>query len=247
MRIVPAGGSDDNSLVRRYVLRRNGKETELDSRDVVHFRYTSPGDPYYGRSPLEAALEAVKADEAVAVAQRRAFELGPMPGVILKSASPLTPEQQARLRADFESHFSGPDAAGRMIITDPDTEVVPFSAKPREMDFMDSARSTRDRILGCFGVPPAVLGLVEDFNRANAEAAHMLFARNTLYPKLKLIAARITQDVCSQFAPHGIKCNFASPVPADREADRKEMETAVRLGIVSTDEARADYFGKDPA
>ena len=75
----------------------------------------------------------------------------------------------------------------------------------------------------------------------------MLFARNTLLPKLKLIAARITQDVCSQFSPRGIKCEFVSPVPADREADRKEMETAVTLGVVSTDEARADYFGKEPA
>jgi phage portal protein BeeE len=122
--------------------------------------------------------------------------------------------------------------------------VVPFSSKPREMDFMNSARTTRDRILGCFGVPPAVLGIVEDFNRANAEAAHMLFARSTLLPKLKLIAARITQDVCSQFAPDGIKCDFASPVPADREQDRREMSTAVRQGVITPNEAREDYFGK---
>ena len=247
MRVVPAGRGDDDSLVRRYVFRRGGKETKLDARDVVHFRYTSPGDPYYGRSPLEAAMEAVRTDESVARAQRRAFDLGPMPGVVLKSRTPLTKEQQTRLRADFESRFSGPDAAGQLIITDPDAEVMPFSARPREMDFMNSARSVRDRILGCFGVPPAVLGIVEDFNRANAEAAHMLFARSTLLPKLKLIAARITQDVCSQFLPRGITCDFASPVPADREADRKEMETAVSLGVVSVDEARADYFGKEPA
>ena len=244
MRVVPDGADGREGLVGRYVFRRGGRETELDARDVVHFRYTSPGDPYYGRSPLEAAMEAVRADESVARAQRRAFELGPMPGIILKTANPLTNEQRERLRAEFESRFSGPDAAGRLIITDPDADVVPFSSKPREMDFMNSARTTRDRILGCFGVPAAVLGIVEDFNRANAEAAHMLFARSTLLPKLKLIAARITQDVCSQFDPPGIKCDFASPVPADREADRKEMETAVRLGVVSTNEAREDYLGK---
>jgi len=241
MRVVPGSGD----LARRYVVRRNGRETPLDTRDVVHFRYTSPGDPYYGRSPLEAAMEAVRTDESVARAQRRAFDLGPVPGVVLKSRTPLTPDQQARLRADFESHFSGADAAGRLIITDPDTDVVPFSARPREMDFMDSGRAVRDRILGCFGVPPAVLGIVEDFNRANAEAAQGLFARNTLLPKLKMIAARITQDVCSQFAPRGISCDFASPVPSDREQDRKELETAVRLGVVSPNEAREQYLGRD--
>ncbi|MHC5055715.1 MAG: phage portal protein [Planctomycetota bacterium] len=248
MRVVPdgtgGGSGGGDGLVRRYVFRRGGKETPLDARDVVHFRYTSPGDPYYGRSPLEAAMEAVKTDESVARAQRHAFDLGPVPGVVLKSRTPLTKDQQERLRADFESRFSGADAAGRLIITDPDADVVPFSSRPREMDFMDSGRAVRDRILGCFGVPPAVLGIVEDFNRANAEAAHMLFARSTLLPKLKLIAARITQDVCSQFAPDGIKCDFASPLPADREQDRREMSTAVRQGVLTPNEAREDYFGK---
>jgi len=243
MRVVPGSGD----LARGYVFRRNGRETPLDARDVVHFRYTSPGDPYYGRSPLEAAMEAVRTDESVARAQRRAFDLGPVPGVVLKSRTPLTQDQQERLRADFESRFSGADAAGRLIITDPDADVVPFSARPREMDFMESGRAVRDRILGCFGVPPAVLGIVEDFNRANAEAAQGLFARNTLLPKLKMIAARITQDVCSQFAPRGIACDFASPVPADREQDRREMETAVREGVLTPNEARAEYFGRDPA
>ena len=189
-------------------------------------------------------MEAVHADESVARAQRRAFDLGPIPGVILKTAVHLTDAQRERLRADFESRFAGPEAAGRLIITDDQTEVVPFSNRPREMDFLDSARATRDRILGVFGVPPAVIGIVEDFNRANAEAAHVLFARNTLAPKLKLLAARITQDVCSQFLPRGITCEFDSPVPSDREADRKEMETAVRLGVVSANEARAGYLGK---
>ncbi|MHC4502812.1 MAG: phage portal protein, partial [Planctomycetota bacterium] len=97
-----------------------------------------------------------------------------------------------------------------------------------------------------FGVPPAVLGLVEDFNRANAEAAQMLFARDTLAPKLKLIAARITQDVCSQFLPKGITCRFESPVPHDREADRLDMATGVRLGVLTPNEARADFYGKRP-
>ena len=74
----------------------------------------------------------------------------------------------------------------------------------------------------------------------------MLFARSTLLPKLKMLAARITQDVCSQFLPQGITCEFDSPLPADREQDRREMETAVRLGVVSPNEAREQYLGRDP-
>ncbi len=239
-------GDAGGDLIEAYELRRAGRTLRLDPRDVVHFRYPSPADPFYGASPLQAAIEAVYADESVARAQRRAFENGPFPGFILKTEHELTREQQERLRADFESTFAGPDAAGKVIFTGPGSEVKPFTTSPREMDFLKSALSTRDRILGVFGVPPAVLGLVEDFNRANAEAAQMLFARDTLAPKLKLIAARITQDVCSQFLPSGITCEFDSPVSDDREADRKDMEAGVKLGVLTPNEARADFYGKGP-
>ena len=104
----------------------------------------------------------------------------------------------------------------------------------------------RDRILGVFGVPPAVLGIVEDFNRANAQAAAETFARETLAPKLAMIGQRITQDIASQFLPAGIECEFASPVPSDREADRKDMEAGVKLGVLSPNEARAGFYGKPP-
>ena len=65
-------------------------------------------------------------------------------------------------------------------------------------------------------------------------------------PKLSLLAQRITQDICAQFLPQGITCEFASPVPADREANRRDMEAGVRLGVLSANEARADFYGKQP-
>jgi HK97 family phage portal protein len=242
MRVVP--GHDEH--VREYRLRRGGREVRLEARDVVHFRYPNPEDPWWGRSPLEAAIEAVQADESIARAQRRSFENGPFPGALLRTRDPLTKEQQERFRALFESRHVGPDAAGRLLMTDGEAEITPFTTSPREMDFVGSARSVRDRILGVFGVPPAVLGIVEDFNRANAQAAQEIFARATLLPKLALIASRVTQDVASAFLPGGITCEFASPVPADREANRRDMEAGVRLGVLSANEARADFYGKAP-
>ena len=242
MRVVPGG----DEFVREYRLRRGSAEIKLDARDVVHLRYPNPEDPWWGRSPLEAAMEAVRADESIARAQRRSFENGPFPGALLTTRDPLTKEQQERFRAEFESRYVGPDAAGHLLIADGEAEITPFTTSPREMDFVESARSVRDRILGVFGVPPAVLGIVEDFNRANAQAAHEIFARETLAPKLALLASRITQDIASQFLPEGITCEFASPVPADRESDRRDMETGVRLGVLSANEARADFYGKAP-
>ncbi len=251
MSVVPAGRGDEDEgvVVSGYTLRRGTTEVRLARGDVVHFRYPNPAEPFYGASPLAAALDAIFADEAVARAQRATFENGPMPGVIFTPAEPMTADQQARFRATFESNFRGSDMAGRMIITPParvgdkliKPELKPFTTTPREMDFVESARATRDRILGVFGVPPAVLGLIEVKSESAVKTAQTLFARDTLLPKLKLVAARITQDICTQVLPAGLQCSFTNPIPEDRKESRDDLDMLLRHNVISRDEARAHF------
>jgi hypothetical protein len=105
------------------------------------------------------------------------------------------------------------------------------------MDFLESSRMTRDEILSVFGVPAAVAGISEDVNRASAEAMLYTFAENTILPKLRLIEAQLTQDLCSTFDSR-IEANFESPVPSLRSEDRADMIARIRNGITTVEEER---------
>ena len=86
--------------------------------------------------------------------------------------------------------------------------------------------------------PPAVLGLIEIKNETAVKAAQMLFARDCVAPKLAMISARITQDLCSEFLPKHTKAEFENPVPEDREANRKDAVELHKADILTRDEAR---------
>ena len=54
----------------------------------------------------------------------------------------------------------------------------------REMDFTQSRKDLRDGVNAHFGVPPEILGIVENSNRATATQAKIIYAENVLTPRL---------------------------------------------------------------
>ena len=52
------------------------------------------------------------------------------------------------------------------------------------MDFTQSRKDLRDGVNAHFGVPPEILGIVENSNRATATQAKIIYAENVLTPRL---------------------------------------------------------------
>jgi len=107
------------------------------------------------------------------------------------------------------------------------------------MAFAESAQLARDEILAIFGVPAAVIGLSQDVNRAVADAMDTIFARYCVAPLLQLITDQINQDLMPRFDP-ALTVQFESPVPADRESQRRMAREDFQAGLLTRNEARAE-------
>ena len=233
IRVLP----DAKNFIAGYEYCCGAVRERFAPEEIVHLKYPSPESVYYGLGPLQAAADSVQAHAAMKRAERRSFESGAFPGLAIQTDEKLTPEVRRRLEQAFENGFSGADRAGRALILEQGLKVRPFTLSPREMDFMESSRMTRDEILAVFGVPAAVAGIAEDVNRASAEAMLYTFAQNTILPKLRLIEAQLTQDVCRRFAPE-IAARFASPVEEVRAEERADMELRLKYGLTTPQEER---------
>jgi HK97 family phage portal protein len=233
MHVIP----DSKSFIKGYKFRNRTVEEEFSADEIIHLKYPSPDSVYYGKGPLQAAASSVDAHESMKVAERKSFENGVFPGLAVQTSEKLSREVRERLEATLRRGFGGTDRAGRALILEQGLNVRPFTHSPREMDFLESSRMTRDEILSVFGVPAAVAGISEDVNRASAEAMLYTFAENTILPKLRLIEAQLTQDLCSTFDTR-IEANFESPVPSLRSEDRADMIARIRNGITSVEEER---------
>ncbi|MBN1256760.1 MAG: phage portal protein, partial [Planctomycetes bacterium] len=233
MRVCP----DRQHYISGYLFRHGGLEERFGTREIIHLKYPSPESVFYGKGPLQAAASSVDAHESMKESERRSFENGVFPGLAIQTGEKLSSDVRRRLEETLRRGFSGPQRSGRALILEQGLAVRPFTFSPREMDFLKSSKMTRDEILALFGVPAAVAGISEDVNRSSAEAMLYTFAENTILPKLKLLQAQLTQDLCSHFDTR-IEARFDSPLPRQKAEDRADMIARIRHGITTVNEER---------
>ena len=241
---VVAGGPGGR-FVAGYEFKGNKGKKLYPPRNILHFKYANPSNLFYGYSPLQAAAEAVDTDEGIATTQYRMFKKGLFPGqLVLNIPRNLNKDTVTRLREELEAAFAGSDRAARAFIAHSGATLQPLTLKPREMDFRQSSITTRQRILGIFGVPEALAGIPEGTNKASAQVFEYIFARYTVQPKLDYISGVISEFLAPEF-DESIFAEFDSTVPKDEEMLRNTLRSDVDGGIITPNEARTE-IGYEP-
>ena len=238
MKVIP----DSKEFIKGYKYDRGGGAEPMifEPHEIVHLKLPNPASVYYGRGPLQAAAETVDAHEAQKTVQFQMMSRGAFPGgaVTVPEGVRLSQDQIDRIRAGFRQTYAGADKAGRWVILEGGLKAEPLTLTPQEMAFMKSAQLNRDEILSVFKVPPAVVGLSKDVNRAVASAMDMIFARYTIQPMLQLVEDQLNQDLLPRY-DEKLFVKFDSPVAEDKEAVSKQSGDLFVKGILTVNEVRA--------
>ncbi|MGD9649138.1 MAG: phage portal protein [Pirellulales bacterium] len=228
--------------------------------DMIYAAYPDPADPLGAVSPLEACGLAVIADERLQTSQTVAFDNGITPGLALilgNVASPadanarplLEKHQREQLINAVRTTYRGVLRSREPLILDAlIRDVKPITTSPAEMDFMQSGRITKERILETFGVSEAILGNLIDANLASAEAAEGHFCKSTVAPKVELINRSLTEWLCPRYAKpnESLRIRLVLPEVVDRQNQRANVETLSRIGAITRNEARSMLEGLPP-
>jgi phage portal protein BeeE len=94
-------------------------------------------------------------------------------------------------------------------------------------------------------VSPAILGQLENSNRAAAYAAESNFARWTVNPKLYRLGVSMSEWLSPMFSTGKLKIWFDKLDPIDEELELKRTEQMLRYGQLTGNELRALY-GRPP-
>ncbi|MBA3483917.1 MAG: phage portal protein [Pirellulales bacterium] len=233
---------------------------DLPAEDVVPFSLPDPSNPFGGGvSPLQSQAKAVATDEEIQSAQYRAFVNGIHPGLMVRvgrmpGMAPgqpgdrpiLEPEQRIQITEAILKMAGGSHKRGAPLIVDGMIEGVDkLTHGPSEMDFLDSGKQTKERILQAFGVNPIIAGQIEDANRASAAVAGQLFAEHTVNPIIELISQTLTRWVSCRFAsPNEKLLAWIEPVRAnDPEQRLSEWKAGMASGMVTQNEYRLAVLG----
>lgn len=248
--IVPTWVRDVPSARGNYFTIRpmGGRESLMkDPRDVWWMREHDPRDPYCGRGVGTAGAlgDELETDEYMAIMAKSRFFNRSTPEAIvgfLGAQGPMGQEAVDKFMNDLAGKHRGPTKAGQLHGTTGDVRVQQLSYNMVESQYVEGRQFLRDTAIQVFGVPPEMLGVLENANRSTIDAAELLFTKFSTVPVLERIRAELEHVLVPEFGDD-LWLDYVSPVPADREY-QKGIMVAVP-GAFKVDELRAQA-GKGP-
>ena len=236
---------DRKKFIRGYLFRSGpGKEIFLEPDEVIHIKLGNLKNRYWGQSTIMKAAYAVDANEYMSRYSQGVYKNSGRPGMVLETEDELSQEEFNRLTAQFESEYKGPENVGKMMLLEGGLKAKPFTLTPQELDWLVSQKFNRDEICALFGVPLAKVGIVEDVNRANAEALDYTFKENTIDPRLTRLTSKLNLSLVRPIWPD-LYLDYDPVIPKDKEFELKKVEMEFKQGAITIN----DYLrnkGKDP-
>lgn len=235
-------------LIKGYVYHLdNGKDVPFDTEQILHLRRFNPKDRAKGMGTIEAAAVAIDTDRFAADYNKNFFYNSAMPSSAVETDQELTDEQYARVKRQWEAAHRGVANAHKTAILEGGLKWKSITASQKDMDYLEGRKFNRDEILAIFRTPKSIIGIVEDVNRANAEASEYVFAKRVIKPDMQFIADGLNEFYLPMFRldQGRFRINFKDPVPQNEDMEIKKKESGISKGYYTINEVRA-MEGKEP-
>ncbi len=233
--IVP----DTSKYVARYIYKKDQPdETSFKPEEIIHFRYPNPRDTYYGVGPLMAAASAVDLNQFMLDHETALIQNKAIPDTIISpgKGGNISEPDIKRLEESFKAKYRGAKKAGKLAVMSSGVEVHQLSLTPKELNYLQGRKATREEIAAIFGVPMSKL-TTEDVNRANAEAGDYSYMKDTVLPRLRRIEQKLNEQLLPRYDDR-LFVAFDNPVPEDKEFRLLELETHLSTKYSSVNEER---------
>lgn len=216
--------TDPEKVVAGYkLMRADGSELFIEAEDVVHFKdYPDPTNQYVGVSALMPARIRVQTEEFATNYQRQFFLNSARPDAVLKSPKKVTGKQKNEIRNSWNKRHRGVSNSAKIAILEGGMEYQLISLTQKDMDYIEGIKMTRDDILVAFRMTKTVLGITEDVNRANAEAAMYVFLSEVIQPEMKYIMEKANEELMYVDFGENYEFTHKDPTPANRQQQLDE-------------------------
>lgn len=243
MSVIP----DPNKYISHYEFRRSGmdKAVRFSIDEIIHIKTPNPYNEYRGLSPAQALTVELDTEKYASQYQQKLFRNDATPGFMLEYPAENLPSQDIRkeLQIEWDDRFRGINNVRRTAFLW-GAKASTLTMTNRDMDYENLRKFGRDAILGAYHMPRSILGITEDVNRANAEAANYTYAMYCVQPELTELRESLNREL-TVFYGDDLYLDFENPVPEDKLANNTNSVNLYKNGIAKLNEARA-MVGLDP-
>lgn len=247
-KVLP-GEPDSGELVGgyRYTVGAS-KPQDFDPAIVLHQRFFSPLDDFYGLSPIQVASRVVDGDNAALEWNHNliANDARPPAALIIKGA--LQTDTRDQLRLDLEKRYSGTKNARRPIILEGDVDWKTLAVSPADLDWLEGRKLNAREIGKCYGVPSEFVDM-DSISYASKEQARKGLYQETILPALDRRRDNLNNSITPSFGD-GLYLDYdRDQIEALHEDAQKLYQGLRQADWLSINEKRAatgyDQYDKD--
>lgn len=234
--------------VDAYLYRANGREIRFAPDEIVHVQWPNPNDDLYGLAPVRAAERDLVAEYYAQAYNQNFFKHGARIDGVLQAEGELDDASFQRLKDEWRKAYSGSEQMHRTAVLENGLTYQPIAATPRDMEFQQMRKWNREAVLAALGVPPAMVGVFEYANYANADVQKRMFWEETMLPKLRKLESMFNRLLAHMFSDELTFTFYPDRIPAlaAAAAERTAALTGlVDAGILSPTEARRQWRGEE--
>lgn len=194
------------------------KEVTLPASEVIHDRLWTLFHPLIGVSPLFASGYAAMQAAAIQGNSHTFFSNMSRPGGVLTAPGAIGTDTAERLKAAFESNYTGVNA-GKVAVLGDGLTYSAMSVSAEDSQLIEQLKFSGEMICATFHVPPYKLGLGQMPTTNNVAALNQQYYDQALQPIVENIEQRLTI---------GLEVNEPSQVWLDENVLLR-MDPATRL------------------
>jgi HK97 family phage portal protein len=205
-------------------------DSPLDSQvflpeEVWFEKLPNPFDFWRGMPPLLAASTAAKADFAAASFMRGLIENNGDLGVIVRTQTPLAPDQREQIRAALRDRKRRAGTADQPLLLWSGAEVIKPQLSSADLQFLENRKFTRGEICSAFGVPEEIVNTTDHSKYDVMSGARLNFIENRVAPLCRRLEAEEATTV-KLIDPKATGWFDLEALPIMQEALRKRLASA---------------------
>lgn len=211
-----------------YTFQWMGWTRQVPEADVLYLAHPELTNPYgRGRGTGEALADELDIDEFAAKHIAAFFYNRGLPDVFISLKGIKDQKTAEQWEERIRNKYRGSQRAWQAHITNYEMQFHPVTQNFRDAQLRELRTIQRDTFLQVFGVPPEVMGIVDNSNRATIGAADYLFTSKVICPRLDFLADGLT-EIAREWDDR-LFVAYESPVEEDAEFRLRVMQVQPAL------------------
>jgi len=201
---------------KTYMIRWRSVEIEAPASEVIRFYHPDPMNPYgRGLGTGGALTDEIDADEFASKHASAEFYNGAIPQLII-TAEGLSEPDTERFEEKWLSDHQGFLKSHLPLFLNRKVDVEKLSQDFAALQLVDFRKFNRDTFQQTYGLPPELIGVLQNANRSTVSASDYINSRHNLVPRLELLRAVLQRHLIEEYDERLI-LDYVNPVNADNE------------------------------